>query len=225
MFKYENDSRKVMKGQTFIAIKGLTVDGHDYIDKAIENGASEIICEKDLDIDIPYTKVDDTSEYEKELLKKEYGDILDKLNIIGVTGSNGKTTTVNLIYRFLKEEKDNVILGGNIGTPLSHYVLALLKMCYENQKLAKILFASTNKPYFLNSILQETYNKCSVRWKKERPDISLDDIEYATVYMFNGTLGIVNYWIQSDFDKTDEEVANIINDLVYYGIKRFIYKK
>ena len=50
MFKYENDSRKVTKGQTFVAIKGLTVDGHDYIDKAIANGASEIICEKDLDI-------------------------------------------------------------------------------------------------------------------------------------------------------------------------------
>ena len=49
MFKYENDSRKVTKGQTFVAIKGLTVDGHDFIDKAIANGASEIICEKDLD--------------------------------------------------------------------------------------------------------------------------------------------------------------------------------
>jgi hypothetical protein len=43
--------------------------------------------------------------------------------------------------------------------------------------------------------------------------------------MFNGTLGIVNYWIQSDFDKTSEEIANIITDLAHYGIKRFIYKK
>ena len=65
MFKYENDSRKVIPGQTFIAIKGLTVDGHDYIDKAIVNGASHIICEKDLDVDIPYTKVTDCSEYQR----------------------------------------------------------------------------------------------------------------------------------------------------------------
>ena len=42
--------------------------------------------------------------------------------IIGVTGSNGKTTTINLVYEFLCKEKDDVILGGNIGTPLSHYV-------------------------------------------------------------------------------------------------------
>ena len=46
MFKYENDSRKVQKGQTFIAIKGLTVDGHNYICKAIEAGASVIVCEQ-----------------------------------------------------------------------------------------------------------------------------------------------------------------------------------
>ena len=52
------------------------------------------------------------------------------INIIGVTGSNGKTTTVNLIYNFLKEEKDNVILGGNIGTPLSHYALDIKKGTY-----------------------------------------------------------------------------------------------
>ena len=72
MFKYENDSRKVKPGQTFIAIKGLTVDGHNYIEKAIENGATHIICEKDLDIDIPYTKVDDSSKYQNWLDKLQF---------------------------------------------------------------------------------------------------------------------------------------------------------
>jgi UDP-N-acetylmuramoyl-L-alanyl-D-glutamate--2,6-diaminopimelate ligase len=145
MFKYENDSRKVMKGQTFIAIKGLTVDGHDYIDKAIENGASEIICEKDLDIDIPYIKVDDTSEYEKELLKKEYGDILDKLHIIGVTGTNGKTTSCYLIYQMLLSLGIDCAYIGTIGfyhkdefielnntTPDILVVYNLLNHAYEN---------------------------------------------------------------------------------------------
>ena len=115
MFKYENDSRKVQKGQTFIAIKGLTVDGHNYIDNAIENGASEIICEKDLDIDIPYIKVDDTNEYEKKLLKKEYKDVLDKLHIIGVTGTNGKTTSCYLIYQMLLSLGVDAAYIGTIG--------------------------------------------------------------------------------------------------------------
>lgn len=118
MFKYENDSRLVTKGQTFIAIKGLSVDGHNYINKAIENGASHIICEKDLDIDIPYTKVNDSSEYEKELLKKEYGNTLDKLDIIGVTGTNGKTTSCYLIYQMLSNLNIN---AGYIGTLGCYY--------------------------------------------------------------------------------------------------------
>ena len=115
MFKYENDSRKVKKGQTFIAIKGLTVDGHNYIDKAIENGASEIICEKDLDIDIPYIKVDDTSEYQREILAKDYNEQLSKLHIIGVTGTNGKTTSCFLIYQMLLSLGIDAAYIGTIG--------------------------------------------------------------------------------------------------------------
>ena len=115
MFKYENDSRKVQKGQTFIAIKGLTVDGHNYIDKAIENGASEIICEKDLDIDVPYIKVDDTSEYQRNILVKDYGDQLSKLHIIGVTGTNGKTTSCFLIYQMLLSLGIDAAYIGTIG--------------------------------------------------------------------------------------------------------------
>lgn len=115
MFKYENDSRKVQNGQTFIAIKGLTVDGHNYIDKAIQNGASCIVCEKDLDIDIPYIKVDDTSEYQKEILVKEYSNILDKLHIIGVTGTNGKTTSCFLIYQMLLSLGIDAAYIGTIG--------------------------------------------------------------------------------------------------------------
>ena len=115
MFKYENDSRKVQKGQTFIAIKGLTVDGHNYIDKAIENGASEIICEKDLDIDIPYKKVNDSSEYQKHILYDEYKGILNKLHIIGVTGTNGKTTSCYLIYQMLLSLGKDCAYIGTLG--------------------------------------------------------------------------------------------------------------
>ncbi|MGM9877792.1 MAG: UDP-N-acetylmuramoyl-L-alanyl-D-glutamate--2,6-diaminopimelate ligase [Bacilli bacterium] len=115
MFKYENDSRKVTKGQTFIAIKGLTVDGHNYIEKAIEKGAEKIICEKDLDIDIPYEKVENTTQYQKEILSKEYGCIINKLNIIGITGTNGKTTSCYLIYQMLEQLGIDVAYIGTLG--------------------------------------------------------------------------------------------------------------
>ena len=115
MFKYECDSRLVEKGQTFIALKGLTVDGHDYIDKAISNGATEIIGEKDLKLNIPYKKVDDSLKYLKETLKKEYKNIIDKLTLIGVTGTNGKTTSCYLTYQMLNELGIDCAYIGTIG--------------------------------------------------------------------------------------------------------------
>ena len=101
MFKYECDSRLIENGQTFVALKGFTVDGHDYIDKAIENGAAEVVGEKDLKLSVPYTKVKDTNEWLKETLKKEYGKNISKLKLIGVTGTNGKTTSCYLTYQML----------------------------------------------------------------------------------------------------------------------------
>ncbi len=115
MFKYETDSRKVEKGQIFVAIKGLTVDGHDFINSAIEKGASKIISEKDLDINVPYLKVKDTSEYLKETLKKEYGNEINKLKLIGVTGTNGKTTSCYLIYQMLLNLGVNSAYIGTLG--------------------------------------------------------------------------------------------------------------
>ena len=115
MFKYECDSRKVEKGQTFIALRGLTVDGHDYIDKAIQNGATTIIGEKDLNLDVEYIKVKDSTEYLKELLKKEYKNVIDKLTLIGVTGTNGKTTSCYLTYQMLNNLGIDTAYIGTIG--------------------------------------------------------------------------------------------------------------
>ena len=116
MFKYECDSRKVEKGQTFIALKGLTVDGHDFIDQAISNGASTIVGEKDLDLkDVNYIKVEDTDKYLKETLVKEYSEFINKITLIGVTGTNGKTTSCYLTYQMLLSLGVDAAYIGTIG--------------------------------------------------------------------------------------------------------------
>ena len=115
IIKYETNSKLVKKGQIFIAIKGHTVDGHDYIDEAIKNGASKIICEKDLKISIPYEKVDDTNNYLKKVLVKEYSKKINKLKIIGITGTNGKTTSSYLIYQMLVNLNIKAAYLGTIG--------------------------------------------------------------------------------------------------------------
>lgn len=187
--------------------------------------------------------MDRRTKYTKSVIKETFIDLLSEKDISKVTVSeicNIADINRATFYRyyldvfdlldkieeeFVEEVKNAYTVGDSDNQPLTHYVLALLNICYENQKMVKILFTSTGKPYFLNSILEEAYDKCKRRWTKENPSISEDDIEYATVYIFNGTLGIVNYWIKCDFDKPTYEVADIINNLASYGIKRFIYKK
>lgn len=115
MIKYETNSKLIKKGQIFVAIKGHTVDGHDYIEEAIKNGASKIICEKEISFSIPYEQVNDTKEYLKNVLVQEYSEIVNKLKIIGVTGTNGKTTSCYLTYQMLQKLGKNVAYLGTIG--------------------------------------------------------------------------------------------------------------
>ena len=115
MIKYATDSRKVKKGQIFVAIKGHTVDGHKYIDDAIKNGAIAVIGEEDLSLSVPYTKVASSEEYLKKALLNDYAKTLENLIIVGITGTNGKTTTSYLTYQLLKNLKVKVAYLGTIG--------------------------------------------------------------------------------------------------------------
>lgn len=115
MIKYETDSRKVKEGQTFVAITGHTVDGHNYIDKAVQNGAAAVVVEKDVETTVPVIKVDDTKEFLKNALVNEYSQDINDLILMGVTGTNGKTTTCYLTYQMLRELGIKAAYIGTIG--------------------------------------------------------------------------------------------------------------
>lgn len=101
----------------------------------------------------------------------------------------------------------------------------LLNVFLENKELAKLLFNTTNNLFFLNDILEVAYEKCKNKWSEDLPTLKDEDIEYATVFIFNGALGVINYWIKNDFEADVDEISNIIENLSSYGTKRFIYKK
>ena len=86
-----------------------------------------------------------------------------------------------------------------------------------------ILFNTKNNIYFLSEILDIAYQMCKEKWEKDLVNVNPQDIEYAAVFIFNGALGVVNYWVKNDFDKSVEELASTIEKLSYYGIKKYIY--
>ena len=100
------DSRKVNPGTMFFAVKGTQVDGHDYIDKAIEKGASVIVCEKmprKIMPEVTYVKVDNSAYVLGVGASNFFDNPSEKLKLVGVTGTNGKTTIATLLYRLFTE--------------------------------------------------------------------------------------------------------------------------
>ena len=104
------DSRQVMRGGLFVAISGFQTDGHKYIPKAAENGAACIVCEKKPEMQIPYVLVSDARAALAVLGANWFGHPADDMRVIGITGTNGKTTSTYLLKHVLEQT-----LGAKVG--------------------------------------------------------------------------------------------------------------
>ncbi len=117
------DSRKVKKGYIFFAIRGLKDDGNKYVNDAVKNGAALIITEEDLDLQIPVLKVKQIRKLMANISSAYYGDPSSALKLIGVTGTNGKTTITYLLKSFLNNAGYKTGLIGTID-----YQTGIMKM-------------------------------------------------------------------------------------------------
>ncbi len=124
MINIKSDSRRINKGDIFVALNGIHTDGHDYVDTAIKRGASKVVVSKG-DYNIETIKVDDTRKYLNNYLKDNYGTILDEMCLIGITGTNGKTTSAFLTYQALNELGYKCGYIGTIGYYLDRKIEAL----------------------------------------------------------------------------------------------------
>ena len=100
------DSRKVLPGTLFAALPGSNVDGHQFISSAIQNGAVAVLCEKlpeNPDPGITWIKVDNVTSAFGFLTSNFFGNPSLAMKVVGITGTNGKTTTATLLYRLFRE--------------------------------------------------------------------------------------------------------------------------
>ena len=119
------DSRKVTKNDVYIALKGATVDGHDYIPEAISKGASVIVVSKMVSVhgNVTIIKVEDTRISLSYMASNYFGNPSESLTTIGVTGTTGKTTTTHMIRDMLESVGVKCGLIGSIGIKYNDLVL------------------------------------------------------------------------------------------------------
>lgn len=141
------DSRKVGKGSAFVAIKGTQVDGHEYIAAALEKGATIIVCEilpKEIIPGITYVQVINSAKALGIMAANYFGNPSDKISVVAVTGTNGKTTTVTLLHQLfvamgystgllstVENKINNEVIPATHTTPDAVSVQALLRQMVD----------------------------------------------------------------------------------------------
>lgn len=135
------DSRIKGKNSLFICLRGGKVDSHSCVKQAIRNGAVAVVCEEKLDVDVPQILVKDTRESLSILAAAFYGYPSEKMKMIGITGTNGKTTTAYMLSEICKKAGKKV---GVIGT---------LGISYGRKKIKSDL--TTPDPIFLQKTLSD----------------------------------------------------------------------
>ena len=141
-----SDSRQVGKGSLFVAVKGTKVDGHDFIGKAIEQGAVTVVCEQNCCTDAScrictIISVSDSAEALGRLASAWYGDPSRQMMVVGVTGTNGKTTVATLLYKLFQK------LGYKAGL--------LSTVCYYVDREAIPASHTTPDPLTINRLMAE----------------------------------------------------------------------
>lgn len=202
------DSRKVSNSCAFVAISGARVDGHDFIEQVISNGAMVAISQKKLDLEVPYILVESTTDALMDIAafyRKSLG-----IKVVGITGSVGKTSTKEMIAKVLEEKFDVLKTEGNfnneIGLPLTifrlreNHEIAVLEMGISHfgdmEKLARIatpdICVITNIGYchLENLIDRDGVLKAKTEVFEYMPDngciiLNGDDDKLATVKQYN----------------------------------------
>jgi len=134
-----HDSRRVESGTMFVAVVGSQSDGHDFVDSAVDAGASAILTERKMDLDVGEIVVDDTRQAMAWAARAVYGEPDTSMDIVGVTGTNGKTTVAHMCESIWSAHDRSVGLVGTLGARLDGKPVELQRTTPEATDLQELL--------------------------------------------------------------------------------------
>ncbi|OGC41268.1 UDP-N-acetylmuramoyl-L-alanyl-D-glutamate--2,6-diaminopimelate ligase [candidate division WOR-3 bacterium RBG_13_43_14] len=229
----EFDSRKITDGALFVALPGEKHDGHDFISKAIENGARAVVVQRKVDTSVPQIIVTDSRMAMAKLAKKFYGDFKDMIKI-GITGTNGKTTTAFLMYSILSRAGYNPALIGTIyyigreklkaerTTPESLHIFRLLRRFYDEGCRSLVMEVSSHA-LSLKRVDELEFNIASfTNLSQDHLDFhkSLDEYKQAKLRIFS-LLQPEGFAVYNFDDPVAVDIQNLsIANSISYGFSR-----
>ncbi len=177
--------------------------------------------------------MDKRIEQSQKRIKETFISLLEKKDISKITVSEiCKDAKVNraTFYKYYEDQYDllNKIQTEYInqlknippaaGKKIHLFVTEILDIIYKNRREVE-MFSKVSGIYFLNPFVETCYNICYDLWKTRNPKLSDDEISRAVVFLFNGSLGVIAWWMARDFKDDKDEIAQIIENLSYRGIK------
>ncbi|QGT99131.1 UDP-N-acetylmuramoyl-dipeptide--2,6-diaminopimelate ligase [Candidatus Syntrophocurvum alkaliphilum] len=229
------DSRKVKPGYLFICIPGFKTDGHLYIDQAIKNGASAILAEKEINApqDCAFIITNNTRKSMPIIVSNYYHKPSEQLKVIGVTGTNGKTTTAHLVKNILEESNKNVGIIGTLNAQIGDIEYKLNHTTPESLELEQFisLTRDENGEYVVMEVSSHALDLARVdqidfnvaiytNLSQDHLDYhdNMDEYKEAKLKLFRKMNKEGKYSIINIDDTYSQDFINIASNCVTYGV-------
>ncbi len=230
------NSKTTKKGDIFVCLVGEHTDGHEYAKSAIENGAVALLVERELDVKVPQVVVSSTRHKIADIADRFYSSPSEGLNLIGITGTNGKTTVTHLIQKIFEENHQKCALIGTLGyklssdgeyrdakhtTPQAPELQATLRMIKDVEKIDNVVMEVSSHALDQNRVGGCRFNGAVLtNLTQDHLDyhITMDNYFEAKALLFKG-LKEGNFAVINADDNYSERFLNVVPE----GVRKYTY--
>lgn len=230
------NSKTTKKGDIFVCLVGEHTDGHEYAKSAIENGAVALLVERELDVKVPQVVVSSTRHKIADIADRFYSSPSEGLNLIGITGTNGKTTVTHLIQKIFEENHQKCALIGTLGyklssdgeyrdakhtTPQAPELQATLRMIKDVEKIDNVVMEVSSHALDQNRVGGCRFNGAVLtNLTQDHLDyhITMDNYFEAKALLFKG-LKEGNFAVINADDNYAERFLSVVPE----GVKKYTY--